>query len=664
MAQKPLLDGSGYESLVAAESNFTELYDAIQGISTGMPYQHCIFVGKSGSDSNPGNIVGSPKLTFESAIGAAVPGDVIVCVDAGVYDETVYCKAGVDVFAPYATLNGGVYLAEKEVVAFRTITAASGGHAIIKPSGTADGDCFAFVNSIQLSGNANGICCYDAGSTIHARVGRIDVDFGIGIGSLSTNIGSMAIYLGRIILNGAGVAVACNGPTAIISGEINAILQAAGVTGGTAIYCLSGTVSLFVGPIDVDNNTQGNGTIDLTQPGGTIEGGEINDTPIGQRIPAAGSFTTLRSTIMTSGVVISDTDGNMSSATALPIVSGGTGQTTPQTAFNAIKQQASEEFSGVAEIATRDEVIAGTDNERIVTPAGLGSFLAVSSGYVGGDGYLDGISAPLDGQMAIVITSGGMITRHVFVGSATGETNQPPWVVVPADGTPGAWRMSFEVYPGFVRQPQFTFVDVNNLGMSSGGIYHIQKQDDPTSAMVVMAISDMSDIAIPSGGTEDAWLYQFISYDSIAQKNLPIIESADIISSENIPVWDSARAGWYDGDNRCIWGMKLDASGDAKKFFHRNEYMHMDSPFGFVNEKHTTWAEVDPQAPVFSGNFVLSARGSNVDVAIDDTSTLYMRLNEGAATVGLNDNRMIKVRNTAGNTITAWASAYKLGEGV
>lgn len=64
--------------------------------------------------------------------------------------------------------------------------------------------------------------------------------------------------------------------------------------------------------------------------------------------------------------------------TALSIAQGGTGQTTAPQAFSALKQAATDTATGVIEIATGAEALAGTDNVRAVTPAGLRSGLSAS----------------------------------------------------------------------------------------------------------------------------------------------------------------------------------------------------------------------------------------------------------------------------------------------
>ena len=57
--------------------------------------------------------------------------------------------------------------------------------------------------------------------------------------------------------------------------------------------------------------------------------------------------------------------------TTLGIANGGTGQTTAATAFDALKQAATDTYTGVVELATAAEVQTGTDTTRAITPSTL-----------------------------------------------------------------------------------------------------------------------------------------------------------------------------------------------------------------------------------------------------------------------------------------------------
>lgn len=68
---------------------------------------------------------------------------------------------------------------------------------------------------------------------------------------------------------------------------------------------------------------------------------------------------------------VSITGGSVTGITDLAIADGGTGASTAATAFDNLKQAASETATGVVELATTTEAQTGTDTTRVVTPAGL-----------------------------------------------------------------------------------------------------------------------------------------------------------------------------------------------------------------------------------------------------------------------------------------------------
>jgi hypothetical protein len=67
----------------------------------------------------------------------------------------------------------------------------------------------------------------------------------------------------------------------------------------------------------------------------------------------------------------------MAGGVDVAIADGGTGASTAADAFIALKQAATESTTGVAELATVTEAVAGTDTSRIVTPAGNAASEAV-----------------------------------------------------------------------------------------------------------------------------------------------------------------------------------------------------------------------------------------------------------------------------------------------
>ena len=63
--------------------------------------------------------------------------------------------------------------------------------------------------------------------------------------------------------------------------------------------------------------------------------------------------------------------GQINFDTDLPIAYGGTGASTAAAAFDNLKQQATDAYTGVVELATAAEAAAGTDTARPITPSTL-----------------------------------------------------------------------------------------------------------------------------------------------------------------------------------------------------------------------------------------------------------------------------------------------------
>lgn len=79
----------------------------------------------------------------------------------------------------------------------------------------------------------------------------------------------------------------------------------------------------------------------------------------------------LKATAGVMSTAVSGTDYYSPGGTDVAITDGGTGASTASAAFDALKQAATDSYTGVVELATAAEVIAGSDTARAVTPKGI-----------------------------------------------------------------------------------------------------------------------------------------------------------------------------------------------------------------------------------------------------------------------------------------------------
>jgi len=116
-----------------------------------------------------------------------------------------------------------------------------------------------------------------------------------------------------------------------------------------------------------------------------IHGGTIDNAVIGGTVPEAGTFTTLTQTTgkAAGAIPISDSNGlftlTTSTGTGAPVratsptlITPALGTPSSGTLTNCTGYPAaSESVSGIAELATNAEALAGTDTSRVVTPDDL-----------------------------------------------------------------------------------------------------------------------------------------------------------------------------------------------------------------------------------------------------------------------------------------------------
>lgn len=138
-----------------------------------------IYVGKHGSDANSGRNWYLAKLTFGSAVAAAIAllpttnnRVAIVCQDAGIYVENLVAPIVppfVSIDAPDATLQGAVDVDDDVSIVFNRVTNA-GTRTVGKVPG-AGGRSYARINEIVLGLGAIGVQCENG--TFQVSVGTI-----------------------------------------------------------------------------------------------------------------------------------------------------------------------------------------------------------------------------------------------------------------------------------------------------------------------------------------------------------------------------------------------------------------------------------------------------------------------------------------------------------
>ena len=257
------------------------------------------------------------------------------------------------------------------------------------------------------------------------------------------------------------------------SGGFGVTVKASGQTGYTvaastkAWVYYNGTDYVLASTNDVSKMT---GTLAATQ-GGTGQSsyavGDIlyaSSTTALSKLAIAAAGNVLRSgTTPAWGKVdlSTDTSGSISLTTqvtgTLPVANGGTGQTTAAAAFDALKQAATDSYTGVVELATNAEALAGTDATRPVTPASMRAGFSASGSApvfacrawvnfdgtgtsgtnmtIRGSGNVTSVYANSSGDFTITFTTPMPDANYVVIGTCSGTTNHPQYALAVGYGT-------------------------------------------------------------------------------------------------------------------------------------------------------------------------------------------------------------------------------------
>ena len=290
---------------------------------TGVDEDKVIYVGKHGNNSLDGRTVEKAVLTFAQArtlVAAQSPGAsnrwTIVCLDAGIYTESITGLAYCNIFAPAATVQGAHTLVDDADWNFYAIIATSG-VAITKSSGTAVTRVTCEI--MVLTGAAGGLLVTAGAVCFTSKF--LQLENGYGVGSLaSTDVG---VFFGQIYINGTGIgmgisstgtqgicargmcikdtgsgtAVSVLGSTGVIDLNLSYIncATAVSVNAGTTLNLVANkvtgtrTVSGTLNAVIVEEHAQRFDAYDGT--GGTSTSGTWVDVPLDTEREKTGDFT-------------------------------------------------------------------------------------------------------------------------------------------------------------------------------------------------------------------------------------------------------------------------------------------------------------------------------------------------------------------------------------
>jgi len=209
------------------------------------------YVGKHGNDGNSGLSYDTAFLTFGAAVTAAVAATpsptnkfVITCLDAGIYAEAITLAQYVSLYAPGATLQGQLTVADDTVAVFDTIE-VSAGWGVLKPAGQT-GVSRVEGQTVRATGSATGAFNQAIGGVLIYEVRSTYVENGFGVGDSGVASGHTHLMMEDLYLTGPALGIVRTGAGTTVGYVAHILETGAGVGAAVGILVAGGEIHLKI----------------------------------------------------------------------------------------------------------------------------------------------------------------------------------------------------------------------------------------------------------------------------------------------------------------------------------------------------------------------------------------------------------------------------------
>ncbi|MCP4262751.1 MAG: hypothetical protein GY774_35380 [Planctomycetes bacterium] len=281
---------------------------------------------------------------------------------------------------------------------------------------------------------------------------------------------------------------------------------------------------------------------------------------------------------------------------------------------------------GVVELATDAETQTGTDTARAITPANLTARTATTT------------RAGIAELATDVETKAGTDTNRIV--RVSGLTDS----LCNARGFPRA---------------QFEYKDADEIYINPCVYRH--------EGTTTQAVYTNSQLTYTFSSLENSdWSYLYIDDSDLVSDATNVLTAARLTESTTEPTYNASKQGWYSvsaANDRCIFAVLTDGSGNIKEFFHDGNYvLFADEINNYGADLDTSWVDVTLSLPKFStsgeATFYATAGGAGA------RAIAYWRVNgQTGATghrVGLSGNSA--VTDEMVNTVRVMTDASQIIE--
>lgn len=167
--------------------------------------------------------------------------------------------------------------------------------------------------------------------------------------------------------------------------------------------------------------------------------------------------------------------------------------------------------------------------------------------------------------------------------------NEGKYLQVNSDATATEWATIRN--RGYINRSEFNYSSTNAI-LIGGGSYEVDNGSTPEtfywdSQLTFVLGSGGSNVSSSALGTSQ-WQYIYIDESAISAS--PLV-AASFLNSTTAPTYSQSKHGWYNGSDRCVFAVYINASGDIDPFYHNGS--------DFVQFAES-YAEFDVNPPTFN----------------------------------------------------------------
>ena len=149
---------------------------------------------------------------------------------------------------------------------------------------------------------------------------------------------------------------------------------------------------------------------------------------------------------------------------------------------------------------------------------------------------------------------------------------------------------------GYVSRPKFIYVNIFDIKVDAGAYHH--------AGTIEQFVYWNSQLILEGGPfliNPYSWKYLYIDNSAIVASGSNLLTSSEFLFTSTPPAWVDSKHGWYNGLDRCIFAVYLNAMSRVTEFFHEGDFVRFADQITEYNSTiSTVWVDIVLTKPSFT----------------------------------------------------------------